>query len=90
MYQKNAFIWFKKSPMSKFRLLRYHCRNDVVSSDVSCSQSFDRELQQRHRLKNYNAASSLVRFENQYIFFYFEKRSSLLKRWRCRCKFTSM
>jgi hypothetical protein len=29
-------------------------------------------------VKNYNAASSLVRFENKNIFFCFEERSSLL------------
>jgi hypothetical protein len=32
--------------------------------------------------KIYNTTSSLVRFENKSIFFYFEKRSSLLQRWR--------
>jgi hypothetical protein len=41
------------------------------------SQSYDRELQ-RQRCKSYNATSSLVRFENKNIFFYFEKRSSIL------------
>jgi hypothetical protein len=40
-------------------------------------------------VKFYNATSSLVRFENKNIFSYFEKRSSLLQRWRCSCKFES-
>jgi hypothetical protein len=35
----------------------------------------------------YNATGSLVRLENKTILFYFEKRSSLLQRWRCSCKF---
>jgi hypothetical protein len=30
-----------------------------------------------------------VRFENKNILFYFEKRSSLLQRWLCSCKFKS-
>jgi hypothetical protein len=34
----------------------------------------------------YNAAGSLARFENNNIIFSFEKRSSLLQRWRCSCK----
>jgi hypothetical protein len=34
----------------------------------------------------YNATGSLARFENKNISFYFEKRSSLLQRWRCSCK----
>jgi hypothetical protein len=38
-------------------------------------------------VKIYNAACSLVRFENKNIFFYREKRLSLLQRWRCSCKF---
>jgi hypothetical protein len=37
----------------------------------------------------YNAAGSLTRFENKNILFYFEKRCSLLQRWRCICKFKS-
>jgi hypothetical protein len=37
----------------------------------------------------YNAMGSLARFENKNILFYFEKRSSLLQRWRCSCKFKS-
>jgi hypothetical protein len=32
----------------------------------------------------YNATGSLACCENKNIFFYFEKRSSLLQRWRCR------
>jgi hypothetical protein len=36
----------------------------------------------------YNTTSSLARFENKNIIFYFEKRSSLLQRWCC-CKFKS-
>jgi hypothetical protein len=36
----------------------------------------------------YNATGSLACFENN-ISFYFEKRSSLLQRWRCSCKFQS-
>jgi hypothetical protein len=35
----------------------------------------------------YNATGSLARFENKNILFCFEKRSSLLQRWRCSCKF---
>jgi hypothetical protein len=35
----------------------------------------------------YNAMGSLARFENKNILFCFEKRSSLLQRWRCSCKF---
>jgi hypothetical protein len=37
----------------------------------------------------YNATNSLAHFENKNIFFYIEKRSSLLQRWRCSCKFKS-
>jgi hypothetical protein len=37
----------------------------------------------------YNSAGSLARFENKNIFFFYEKRSSLLQRWRCSCKFKS-
>jgi hypothetical protein len=40
-------------------------------------------------VKNYNATSSLVRSETKNIFFYLEKRSSLLQRWRCSCKIRS-
>jgi hypothetical protein len=36
----------------------------------------------------YNSMSSLARFKKN-SFFYFEKRSSLLQRWRCSCKFKS-
>jgi hypothetical protein len=35
----------------------------------------------------YNVTGSKACFENKNIIFYFEKRSSLLQRWRCRCKF---
>jgi hypothetical protein len=35
----------------------------------------------------YNATGSLARFENKNILFCFEKRSSLLQRWHCSCKF---
>jgi hypothetical protein len=34
----------------------------------------------------YNATGSLARLENKNILFYFEKRCSLLQRWRCSCK----
>jgi hypothetical protein len=34
-----------------------------------------------------NATGSIAHFENKNIFFPFEKRSSLLQRWRCSCKF---
>jgi hypothetical protein len=34
----------------------------------------------------YNATGSLARFEKK---IFFEKRSSLLQRWRCSCKFKS-
>jgi hypothetical protein len=37
----------------------------------------------------YNATSSLVRFEKN-VFFYFEKRPSLLQRRQCSCKFRSL
>jgi hypothetical protein len=37
----------------------------------------------------YNATGSLARFESKNILYYFEKRSSLLQRWRCSCKFKS-
>jgi hypothetical protein len=37
----------------------------------------------------YNAMGSPACFENKNISFYFEKRSSLLQRWRCSCKFKS-
>jgi hypothetical protein len=33
----------------------------------------------------YNATGRIARFKNKKI--YFEKRSSLLQRWRCSCKF---
>jgi hypothetical protein len=36
-------------------------------------------------IASYNAKDSLEHFENKIIFFYFEKRSSLLQRWRCSC-----
>jgi hypothetical protein len=50
------------------------------------SQSYDRDLQRR-RCNFYNATGSLARFENKNILFYFEKRSSLLQRRHCSCKF---
>jgi hypothetical protein len=34
-----------------------------------------------------NATSSLLHFDNKNIFIYSKKRSSLLQRWRCSCKF---
>jgi hypothetical protein len=37
----------------------------------------------------FNATGSLARFENKSILVFFEKRSSLLQRWRCSCKFNS-
>jgi hypothetical protein len=37
----------------------------------------------------YNATSNLARFENKNILSFFEKRSSLLQRCRCSCKFKS-
>jgi hypothetical protein len=47
----------------------------IITSRIdSWCQSYDREL---------NATNSLSRFENKNIFFYFEKRSSLLQ--RCKC-----
>jgi hypothetical protein len=36
-------------------------------------------------VKIYNATSSLMRFDNKNVFFYFEKRSSLVQHWRCSC-----
>jgi hypothetical protein len=33
-------------------------------------------------VKIYNAKGSLVRFENKNAFFYFEKSSNLIRRWR--------
>jgi hypothetical protein len=50
------------------------------------NQSYDRELQ-RQRVNFFSATSSLLRFENKNIFFYFEKRSILLQLWRWSCKF---
>jgi hypothetical protein len=44
------------------------------------------------KLKSFfvSALDNLARFENKNIFFYsFKKRSSLLQRWRCSCKFKS-
>jgi hypothetical protein len=41
-------------------------------------------------VKNCSAPSTLERFEYKNIFFYYEKRSSLLQRWRCSCKFWSL
>jgi hypothetical protein len=38
-------------------------------------------------VKNYNATSSLLRFENKIFSSALKKRSSLLKCWRCSCKF---
>jgi hypothetical protein len=35
----------------------------------------------------YSATGSLARFENKNISSYLKKRSSLLQRWRCTCKF---
>jgi hypothetical protein len=40
-------------------------------------------------VKFYNATGSLARFENNF-FFFFEKRYSLLQRWRCSCKFKNL
>jgi hypothetical protein len=40
-------------------------------------------------VKFYNSTGSLARFENKNISFYFEKRSSLWRRWRCSCKLRS-
>jgi hypothetical protein len=37
----------------------------------------------------YIAAGRLARFESKKIVFFFEKRSRLLQRWRCSCKFKS-
>jgi hypothetical protein len=37
----------------------------------------------------FNATGSLARFENNFLKFYFEKRSSLLQRWFCIWKFKS-
>jgi hypothetical protein len=37
----------------------------------------------------YNAAGSLSCFENKNIFLHWKKRTSLLQRWRCSCKFKS-
>jgi hypothetical protein len=38
----------------------------------------------------YNATINRVRLESKNIFFYFEKRTSLLlQRWRCSCNFKS-
>jgi hypothetical protein len=51
------------------------------------SQSYDRGLQRQRCKKNYNATSILVRFENKYFLLTAKKRSSLLQRWRCNCKF---
>jgi hypothetical protein len=49
--------------------------------------SYDFEFQTR-AVKIYNATSSLVRLEyNKNIIFTMNKRSSLLHRWRSRCKF---
>jgi hypothetical protein len=39
-------------------------------------------------VKIYNATSSRLRLEIK-KFFFFEKRSNLLQRWRCSCKFSS-
>jgi hypothetical protein len=38
-------------------------------------------------VKIYNATGSLTRFENNIIFFCFEKCCSPLQRWRYSCKF---
>jgi hypothetical protein len=40
-------------------------------------------------VKSYNATSSLVRFETKQFSSNLKKRSSLLQRWRCSCKFKS-
>jgi hypothetical protein len=45
---------------------------------VSCNAS---------AVKIYNAASSPARFVNKNVCFYFVKRSSLIQRCRCSCKF---
>jgi hypothetical protein len=37
----------------------------------------------------YSTTGCLARFENKKIFFYVEKRSSPLQRWRCSCKLKS-
>jgi hypothetical protein len=40
-------------------------------------------------VNSYNTTSSLARSEIKSIFLFFEKRSSLLQRWRRSCKFGS-
>jgi hypothetical protein len=71
-------------------LILVHCRKKNIATLASCdirSQSYDRELQRF--LIIYNPKTNIKRFANKNIFFYFEKRSSLLQRWRCGCKFRS-
>jgi hypothetical protein len=46
------------------------------------SQSYERELQRQHCKK---LITTRVRFGLKTIFFSFEKRYSLLQRWRCTC-----
>jgi hypothetical protein len=58
-----------------------------ISSGQTWSQSYNRELQRQRCKKKISATSSLVRFENKKILFYFEKRSSQLQLGRCSCKF---
>jgi hypothetical protein len=64
-------------------------RKSTTSSFVFCptkAQSYDFDLQrQRWKFLQHHGLPSV--FQNLKIFFYFEKRSSLLQRWRCSCKF---
>jgi hypothetical protein len=41
-------------------------------------------------VKIYNAKSNQEHFESKNMFFYFEQRTSLLQRWRQRCKFLQL
>jgi hypothetical protein len=40
-------------------------------------------------VKIYSSSNSPVRFENENVFFYFNKRFILIQRWHCSCKFIS-
>jgi hypothetical protein len=63
-------------------------RRKLAKIAENCDHNIDPWSQSNdHKLKIYNATSSLARFEIKDIFFYFEKRASLLQRWRCSCKF---
>jgi hypothetical protein len=59
----------------------YHARKSSSGTNPTMITSYSASV-----VKIYSTASSLMRFENNTIFNYFEERSSLLQLWLCSCK----